>query len=130
MQALRTFIILKTGLDGQRVIVGGLKEGTISSKQLFPAIALRRSGGIGRYGERDNLQLVAQRFDATCFAETRLEAMDALAKLAGALKDMARDMVDNVLLHRVNKSGSAFDLVDEETNLPISVQSFELVAEI
>lgn len=128
MQALRTMLMDESGLE--RVYVGGLPKGKLADRNPVPAVALNMAGGLPRYGQVDNLPIAQQRFDVICYGETRYEANAVYRKVAQILRGMARQIVDGVLLIRIVKSGGVNSLIDADTNLPIEVQSFELVAQV
>lgn len=128
MQALRTMLMDESGLE--RVYVGGLPKGKLADRNPLPAVALNTAGGLPRYGQVDNLPIAQQRFDVVCYGETRFEANAVYRKVASILRGMARQVVDGVCLMRITKSGGVNSLVDDDTDLPIEVQSFELVAAI
>ncbi len=118
----------ESGLE--RVYVGGLPKGKLADRNPVPAVTLNMAGGLPRYGQIDNLPIAQQRFDVICYGETRLEANAIYRKVASILRGMTRQIVDGVCLMRIVKSGGVISLIDDDTNLPIEVQSFELVAQI
>lgn len=128
MQALRTMLMDESGLE--RVYVDGLPKGKLGDRNPVPAVALNMAGGLPRFGQIDNLPIAQQRFDVICYGETALEATKIYRKVASILRGMVRQVVDGVLLIRIVKSGGVISLIDDETDLPIKVQSFELVAQI
>ncbi len=128
MAALRTFLMDDTNLE--RVYIGGIPKAALGSKTPVPAVTLNMAGGLPQYGQVDNLPIAQQRFDVVCYGETRFEANGIYRKVATALRFMARQVVDGVLLYRIVKSGGVQSLIDTDTGLPIEVQSFELVAQI
>lgn len=128
MQALRTMLMDESGLE--RVYVGGLPKGKLADRNPVPAVALNMSGGLPRFGQVDNLPIAQQRFDVICYGETRKEANAIYRKVASILRGMVRTVVDGVCLIRIVKSGGVISTIDDETDLPIEVQSFELVAQI
>ncbi len=128
MQALVTFVKDETELD--RVFAGGVPKGEITDANPVQAVTMNRSGGLALYGQRDNLTVAQQRFDLICYGQTRFEADAVLRKVAAVLRGLVRQVVDDVLLIRIVKAGGVLSLIDDDTDLPIEVQSFELVAEI
>ena len=128
MQALRTFVMDETALD--RVFVGGVPKGKITDANPAKAVTMNRSGGLALYGQRDNMTIAQQRFDLICYGQTRFEADAVLRKVAAVLRGLVRQVVDDVLLIRIVKAGGVLSLIDDDTDLPIEVQSFELIAEI
>lgn len=122
--------MLKDESGLERIYVGGLPKGKLGDRHPVPAVALNMSGGLPRFGQVDNLPIAQQRFDVICYGETRAEANAIYRKVASILRGMVRTVVDGVCLMRIVKSGGVISTIDDETDLPIEVQSFELVAQI
>jgi hypothetical protein len=89
------------------------------------ALVIRPAGGLGSDGY---LAAAALRFDFHCYGETPYEADRVRRAAHGAIKQMHRKTHLSIILHSATQSGGPTFFREQDTNWPVSLESWLVFA--
>lgn len=90
-------------------------------------IVIKPSGGAGfGVGDRDFVKHSADRVDIFYYGETPFEANKLRRTAYDVLKQVSRTVVNQVLVHWLNRAGGPIPLRDPDTTWPLTFESFQV----
>lgn len=92
-----------------------------------PSVVIRPAGGGGAFG-RGGQQFADRRIDTDCYAATEHDSWLLYLDVSAALKELLRVTVNGVLLHWARVSAEGQTARDPETNWPLTIASYQILA--
>ena len=126
-KAVRGYLLADATLSAlvsTRVFVGPVPKEQASSMPKA-CVAMRMAGGPE---SRDYVALTNQRFDVFCYGANEIGAVEVQRAVQDSLKYLSRYVQGDTLLHGANPSGAIGPIQDMDTNWPVVIQSFMVLA--
>jgi hypothetical protein len=125
--ALRTFLkadsAVATASSGR--VYGQELPRTENPSMPRAAVVLKAAGGMGGLAY---LRLRNRRVDVDCYGATMREAEQLYVVVSDCLKQMRRNVTSSVLIHSADISSDGVSARDPETDWPMCVGSFQVLA--
>jgi hypothetical protein len=115
---------LKNEIDVDSIYGGELPRSENTSMP-HAAIVVKRAGGFG--GEAYQ-RYSTTRIDVDCYGPTLLEASELWDSVKDCLKQMRRNVTSGVLIHSASVSADGVTAHDTDTDWPMCVGSFSVLA--
>jgi len=113
-----------TALLGTRVFGGDLPRAEVPSMPR-KCMVLKYAGGSPN---SDYVELTEFRIDMMCYGETPFDADQVRRAGHDVMKILSRKVQSNVLIHRANHSGGPISLRDRDTEWPLVLNSYDVLA--
>lgn len=111
---------------GTRVFGGELPDSENASQPRASVVLRNAGGGVMPISSQSYVRVNDMRIDAYAYGATPNQAFRVYRCLAGALKQMTRNVQGHTLLHWANPSGGAHSLVEPETEWPFTLSTWQV----
>ncbi len=128
LEAVRVFLAANAGVSAQvgTRVYGTELDDSETVNMPRKAIVVKPTGGAG-FGT-GYMPLGTNNIDVWCFGGGPYEAGEVRLAVYEALKELNRQIANNTLLHWARESGGAVSFRDPDTDWPVQLQTFQVLA--